>query len=71
MFNKNYKKALEIFDGEIEMYDRLFHSYLYLAKSSTMSEESKKFHLDKAREYCEMRIALLKLKAKIRKEIES
>lgn len=71
MFDKKYKKTLEIFDDEIEMYNRLFHDYLDLAKSPTMSEESKKFHLDKAREYCEMHIVLLKLKAKIRKEIES
>lgn len=70
MFDKKYKKTLEILNDEIEMYNNLFHKYLNLADSS-MDEESKKWHLDKAREYCEIRIELSDLKTKILKEIES
>ena len=71
MFDKKYKKALEILDDEIEMYNRLFHQYLDLANSPTLSEESKKWHIDKAEEYCDMRIELSNLKRKFRREIES
>ena len=42
MFDKKYKKALEILDDEIETYNRLFHLYLKLADSNAMNEESKK-----------------------------
>lgn len=42
MFDKKYKKTLEILDDEIETYNRLFHLYLKLADSNTMNEESKK-----------------------------
>ena len=41
MFDKKYKKTLEILNDEIEMYNNLFHKYLNLADSS-MDEESKK-----------------------------
>ena len=71
MFDKKYKKALEILDDEIETYNRLFNLYLKLADSNAMNEESKKWHLDKAREYQVMRIELSDLKTRILKEIES
>lgn len=71
MFDKKYKKTLEILDDEIETYNRLFHLYLKLADSNTMDDESKKWHLDRAREYQVIRIELSDLKTKILKEIES
>lgn len=71
MFDKKYKKALEILDDEIETYNRLFNLYLKLADSNTMNEESKKWHLDKAREYQRMYIKLSDLKTRIHREIES
>lgn len=70
MFDKKYKKTLEILDDEIEMYHRLFLKYLDLA-DTTKDEKSKIWHLDKAREYCEIRIELSDLKTKIHKEIGS
>lgn len=70
MFDKKYKKTLEILNDEIEMYNRLFHKYLNLADSS-MDEESKKWHLDKARECEVICIELSDLKTKIHREIES
>lgn len=71
MFDKKYKKALEILDDEIETYNRLFNLYLKLADSNTMNEESKKWHLDKAIEYQRMCIELSDLKTRIHREIES
>lgn len=69
MFDKKYKKTLEILNDEIEMYHRMYRHYLAL--SDTNNEESKKWHLDKAREYSKIYIALSELKEKLRKEIES
>ena len=71
MFDKKYKKTLEILDDEIETYNRLFHLYLKLADSNAMNEESKKWHLDRAREYQVICIELSDLKTKIHREIES
>lgn len=71
MFDKKYKKTLEILDDEIETYNRLFHLYLKLADSNAMNEESKKWHLDRAREYKGICIELSDLKTKIHREIES
>lgn len=51
------------------MYHRMYRHYLAL--SDTNNEESKKWHLDKAREYSKIYIALSELKEKLRKEIES
>lgn len=69
MFDKKYKKTLEILDGEIEMYHRLFLHYLDLA-DTTKDEKSALWHLDKASEYSKMSIALSDLKEKLYKEIE-
>lgn len=69
MFDKKYKKTLEILDDEIETYRRLYRNYLVL--SDTNDWKSKIWHLDKAKEYSEIAIALSDLKAKIHKEIES
>lgn len=69
MFDKKYKKTLEILDDEIEMYHRMYRHYLAL--SDTNNEESKKWHLDKAREYQMICIKLSDLKTKIHREIES
>ena len=71
MFDKKYKKTLEILNDEIETYTRLFKLYLKLADSNTMNEESKKWHLDKFREYQRICIELSDLKTRIRREIES
>ena len=71
MFDKKYKKTLEILDDEIETYNRLFHLYLKLADSNAMDEDSKKWHLDRAREYQRICIELSDLKTKIHREIES
>lgn len=70
MFDKKYKKALEILDDEIETYRRLYLNYLELSDTS-IDEKTKIWNLDKSREYQEMTIELSHLKAKIRKEIES
>lgn len=70
MFDKKYKKALEILDYEIEMYRNLYLNYLGLS-DACIDEKEKTWHLDKSREYQEMTIELSHLKAKIRKEIES
>ena len=70
MFDKKYKKTLEILNDEIEMYRKLYHNSLDLA-DSTMNDISKKFHLDKAREYQRICIELSDLKTRILKEIES
>lgn len=70
MFDKKYKKTLEILNDEIEMYRKLYHNSLDLA-DSTMNDISKKFHLDKAREYQGICIELSDLKTRILKEIES
>ena len=70
MFDKKYKKTLEILDDEIEMYRKLYHNSLDLA-DSTMNDISKKFHLDKAREYQVICIELSDLKTRILKEIGS
>ena len=70
MFDKKYKKTLEILNDEIEMYRNLYHNYLYLANSA-ISDESIKWHLDKAREYQRICIELSNLKTRIRREIES
>lgn len=70
MFDKKYKKTLEILDDEIEMYHRLYLNYLELSDTS-IDEKAKLWHLDKSREYQGMTIELSHLKAKIRKEIGS
>lgn len=70
MFDKKYKKTLEILNDEIEMYSDLYHNFLDLADSAT-SDESIKWHLDKAREYQRICIELSDLKTRIRREIES
>ena len=70
MFDKKYKKTLEILDDEIETYHRLYLNYLDLSDTS-IEEKTKIWNLDKAREYQEMAIELSYLKAKIHKEIES
>ena len=70
MFDKKYKKALEILDDEIETYRGLYLNYLELSDTS-IDEKTKIWNLDKSREYQEMTIELSHLKAKIRKEIES
>lgn len=69
MFDKKYKKTLEILDSEIEMYHRLFLRYLDLAEC-TKDEKSKIWHLSKASEYSKISIALSELKEKLHKEIE-
>lgn len=69
MFDKKYKKTLEILDSEIEMYYRLYLKYLDLAEC-TKDEKSKIWHLDKASEYREVFIALSDFKKKLYKEIE-
>lgn len=71
MFDKKYKKTLEILNDEIEMYHDLYHKWLELSESPTMSDESKKLHLDIADKYSEISIALSDLKTKIHREIES
>ena len=70
MFDKKYKKALEILDDEIEMYRRLYRDYLELSDAS-IDKKSKTWNLDKSIEYQKMTIELSHLKAKIRKEIGS
>ena len=69
MFDKKYKKTLEILDDEIEMYHRMYRHYLAL--SDTSNEESKIWCLNKSSEYSKIFIALSELKEKLRKEIES
>lgn len=70
MFDKKYKKALEILDDEIEMYRNLYLEYLELSDAS-IYEKTKKWNLDKSIEYQKMTIELSDLKKKIRREIES
>lgn len=68
MFDKKYKKTLEILDDEIEMYRRLERDYS--AYSETDNEQSKIFCSNKASEYSKISIALSELKEKLYKEIE-
>ena len=69
MFDKKYKKALEILDSEIEFNRTVFLNYSSLARTID-DEKTKQLHIEKAREYNERIIALLELKTKLYKEIE-
>ena len=70
MFDKKYKKTLEILNSEIEFNHDLFLKYLKLAEV-IKDEKSKMWHMNKANEYNERFESLSEFKKRLYKEIES
>ena len=70
MFDKKYKKTLEILNSEIEFNHNLFLKYLKLAEV-IKDEKSKMWHMNKANEYNERFESLSEFKKRLYKEIES
>ena len=62
MFDKKYKKALQVLDDEINFYDQMFRQAIALS----MNDEHM---LEKSEEYLEIRIALSDLRRKLTKTI--
>ena len=62
MFDKKYKKALTILDGEINFYDQMFRQTIALSRND-------EHMLEKSEEYLEIRIALSDLRTKISKTL--
>jgi hypothetical protein len=67
MFDRKYKKALEVIDDEIDFYNDMFLKNVKLAEVS--DDETKKLHYKRSEEYLERRIALSSLKTRILKTI--
>ena len=63
MFDKKYKKTLEVIDDEISFYNDLFRKNIKLAE--TCDGITKDNHLKRADECLEKRIALDELKTRI------
>ena len=62
MFDKKYKKALQVLDDEIDFYDQMFRQTIALSKND-------EYMLEKSEEYLEIRIALSDLRTKISKTL--
>ena len=62
MFDKKYKKALQVFDDEINFYDQMFRQAIALSRND-------EHMLEKSEEYLEIRIALSDLRRKLTKTI--
>ena len=62
MFDKKYKKALQVLDDEIDFYDQMFRQTIALSKND-------EYMLEKSEEYLEIRIALSDLRTKLTKTI--
>ena len=62
MFDKKYKKALQVLDDEINFYDRMFRQTIALSRNDEQM-------LEKSEEYLEIRIALSDLRRKLTKTV--
>ena len=62
MFDKKYKKALQVLDDEIDFYDQMFRQTIALSRND-------EYMLEKSEEYLEIRIALSDLRRKLTKTI--
>ena len=62
MFDKKYKKALQVLDDEIDFYDQMFRQTIALSRND-------EYMLEKSEEYLEIRIALSDLRTKLTKTI--
>lgn len=62
MFNRKYRKVLEVLDNEISFYDQMFRKTVALSKYDEQM-------LEKSEEYLEKRIALTDLRRKLTKTI--
>ena len=62
MFDKKYKKALQVLDDEIDFYDQMFRQTIALSRND-------EHMLEKSEEYLEIRIALSDLRTKISKTL--
>ena len=62
MFDKKYKKALQVLDDEINFYDQMFRQTIALSRND-------EHMLEKSEEYLEIRIALSDLRRKLTKTI--
>ena len=62
MFDKKYKKALQVLDDEIDFYDQVFRQTIALSKND-------EYMLEKSEEYLEIRIALSDLRTKLTKTV--
>ena len=62
MFDKKYKKALQVLDDEIDFYDQMFRQTIALSRND-------EYMLEKSEEYLEIRIALSDLRTKLAKTI--
>ena len=62
MFDKKYKKALQVLDDEIDFYDQMFRQTIVLSRND-------EYMLEKSEEYLEIRIALSDLRTKLTKTI--
>ena len=62
MFDKKYKKALQVLDDEIDFYDQMFRQTIALSKND-------EYMLEKSEEYLKIRIALSDLRTKLTKTI--
>lgn len=67
MFDRKYKKALEVINDEISFYNDMFLKNIKLAEAS--DGETKNFHYERAAEYLERRTALSDLKTRILKTV--
>lgn len=64
MFDKKYKKALEIIDDEIKFYNDLYHTTMSLAKSIE-NVESKEHHMKIADDFLGRYLALSEIRRKL------
>ena len=62
MFDKKYKKALQVLDDEIDFYDQMFRQTIALSRND-------EYMLEKSEEYLEIRIALSDFRTKLTKTV--
>lgn len=62
MFDKKYKKALQVLDDEIDFYDQMFRQTIALSRND-------EYMLEKSEKYLEIRIALSDLRTKLTKTV--
>lgn len=62
MFDKKYKKALQVLDDEIDFYNQMFRQTIALSRND-------EHMLEKSEEYLEIRIALSDLRKKLTKTV--
>ena len=62
MFDKKYKKALQVLDDEIDFYDQMFRQTIALRRND-------EYMLEKSEEYLEIRIPLSDLRTKLTKTV--